>query len=99
VTGMSLSPDGKLLVIRTYFRAHCFFLGNRTHNDEKLCTGKSTSLSIPIQRQGEAICFCKDSHSVLLTSEKKFRPIWQLSLPKDLEKDATQTAPANGKRK
>ena len=80
VTGMAFSPDGKKLVIRSYFGAS---LLRRPEGKTWLETVNETepiALSLPLQSQGEAICFSADSESLLITSELKNAIIWQVSL-------------------
>ena len=37
-------------------------------------------LPMPLQHQGEAICFSSDSQSVLVTSERAKQPIWKINI-------------------
>ncbi len=48
---------------------------------------KPTALSLPLQSQGEAICFSTDSESLLVTSEMKNAIIWQVSLDQKSKKE------------
>ena len=65
-----------------------------------------------IERQGEAICFSKDGQSVIVTSEFRKQPIWQVKIdngrdaessdPQDKVESSTGSAPKpteNGKGK
>lgn len=80
VTGMDISSDGSKLIVRTYFQAHSFQLKDRSPVAPQLLSGKPRRISIPVQIQGEAICFCRDNQSVILTSERTAQPIWRLNL-------------------
>lgn len=80
VTGMDFSPDGKRLIIRNYLNAHLYA---RTGNETWISVVSKTkpeTIVLPLQRQGEAICFSPDSESVIVTSEFKRQPIWQVNL-------------------
>jgi hypothetical protein len=80
VTGLDFSPDGKRLIIRNYLNAHLY---NREGNEvweTVVSKTKPVTIVLPLQRQGEAICFAPDSQSVILTSELKSQPIWQVKL-------------------
>ena len=80
VTGMAFSDDNKKLVIRTYFGC---FLYEKKDGKTWLETVNETELksrALPLQTQGEAICFFKDANSMLLTSELKGAFIWEVRL-------------------
>ena len=81
VTGMAFSPDGRRLIIRNYVNAH-FYTRSDGQTWEEVVTGtKPTPVVLPLQSQGEAICFTPDSKSVLITSEFKRSTIWKVDLP------------------
>ena len=80
VTGMSFSPDGNRLIIRNYLNAHLFTSEEGKSWKEVLSSQKPKSVVLPIQRQGEAICFTPDSKGVIVTSEFKRQPVWQINL-------------------
>ncbi len=80
VTGMDFSPDGKQLIIRNYVNAHLFTRNGNESWASVVSRSKPATIVLPLQRQGEAICFSRDSQSVILTSELKSQPIWQVKL-------------------
>ena len=93
VTGMAFSPDGKRAVIRNYLEMYLFEMqpsgGNissggskHTHSDwaDVFKNQKAVVLPMPLQHQGEAICFSSDSQSVYVTSEKTKQPIWKINI-------------------
>ncbi|MEL7496073.1 MAG: hypothetical protein AAFN77_00580 [Planctomycetota bacterium] len=80
VTGMSFSPDGRKLLIRNYFNAHLYRRTGNTSWQETIAAAKPDRIVLPLQRQGEAVCFLNDSKSVLLTSEVEGQPIWKIDL-------------------
>lgn len=80
VTGMAFSPDGKKLVIRNYFNAHLYRRSETETWRETIAQTKPEVMAMPLQLQGEAICFTADSMSVMVTSERKGQPVWRVSL-------------------
>ncbi len=90
VTGMAISPNGKRLAIRNYLSAHLF---ERLAVDGKLPTWESVfrnskpkSVPMPLQVQGEAICFTSDNEHVVLTSETARQTIWKVHVAVDSER-------------
>ncbi len=82
VTGMSISPNGKRLAIRNYLSAHLF---ERVAVEGKLPTweqvfrdSKPKSVPMPLQVQGEAICFTRDNEHLVVTSETARQTIWKV---------------------
>ncbi len=80
VTDMAFSPDGKRLIVRNYLNAHLYIRPPGKNWHETVSTEKPKTIALPIQRQGEAICFTPDSKSVIVTSEVAGQPIWQVDL-------------------
>ncbi|MFT5301371.1 MAG: hypothetical protein ACI814_002174 [Mariniblastus sp.] len=104
VTGMSFSPDGKHLIIRNYLNAHLFSRTDDQSWEKTIMSSKPQTVVLPLQRQGEAICFATDSEHVILTSEFTGQPIWRLSLKRnidefDRDKSKTDPAPTNDAKK
>ena len=84
VTGMDFSPDGKRLIIRNYLNAHLY---SRVDETWETVINKTIPnvVILPIQRQGEAVCFTEDSQSLILTSEMVRQPIWKVNLKSNFE--------------
>ena len=82
VTGMSFSPDGNRAVIRTYLDFHLYEKSTAADKPwaEFFKSHKPIALPLPLQAQGEAICFSADSKSVVVTSEKAGQAIWKIDI-------------------
>jgi hypothetical protein len=87
VTGMAFSPDGKRVVIRNYLEMRLFEKPASSDGKDRpqdwadiFKNQESVVLPMPLQAQGEAICFSSDSQSVYVTSEKKQQPIWKINI-------------------
>jgi len=80
VSGMSFSPDGKKLIIRNYLTAHLFVRPSDKTWQQTVIQQKPTIVALPLQSQGEAICFTEDSQSVIVTSEGVRQRIWKIDL-------------------
>jgi hypothetical protein len=80
VTGMAFSPDGKKLIIRNYLTAHLYVRPPEKNWQQTINETKPKVVGIPLQGQGEAVCFTADSKSLVVTSEGKRQPIWRVSL-------------------
>ena len=80
VSGMSFSPDGKKLIIRNYLTAHLFIRPENKNWQQTVVEQKPLIVALPLQIQGEAICFAEDSQSVIVTSEGVGQPIWKIDL-------------------
>ena len=84
VTGMAISPDGNRLAIRNYLSAHLF---EREPVDGVLPSwetvfknSKPRVVPMPLQVQGEAICFSRDNQHLIVTSETARQPIWKVRI-------------------
>ena len=91
VTGMAFSPDNQRLVIRNYFGAWLYEKAGGKTWQETVTESKAKTLSVPLQSQGEAICFSADGQSLLVTSEFKNAIIWQVSLDQDANRKKNET--------
>lgn len=80
VTGMAFSNDNRKLVIRNYFGYYLFEKANDETWQEVIRNAKPVSKPLPLQSQGEAICFSSDGKSLLLTSELAGAIIWKVDL-------------------
>ncbi|QEG21265.1 hypothetical protein MFFC18_11200 [Mariniblastus fucicola] len=87
VTGMAFSPNNKRLIVRNYFGAWLFEKGEGKTWLQTVTETKPTVLSVPLQSQGEAICFAADSEAAILTSELKGAIIWKVALDQNARKD------------
>ena len=95
ITGMSFSPDGTKLVVRTYFTAMLFTKPAGKSWEEVMQDAKPIMLPIPIQSQGEAICFTDDSRSLIVTSEQVRSTIWKIVLNDENAEDGNDESTAN----
>ena len=84
VTGMAISPDGKTLAIRNYLNAHLFkreiVAGKLASWEETFENSKPRSIPMPLQVQGEAICFTRDGNHLIVTSETAQQAIWKVKI-------------------
>jgi len=89
VTGMSISPDGKRLAIRNYLSAHLFervlAAGEMPSWEQVFNNSKPKTLPMPLQVQGEAICFTNDNEYLIVTSETVRQPIWKVRIASEKE--------------
>jgi hypothetical protein len=77
VTGGDISRDGRRVVIRTYFSILLY----EAPSLPKFSTVAPKSLPVPLERQGEAICFDEDNRRLITTSEGKPCRVSSVSLP------------------
>ena len=90
VSGMAFSPDGKKLIIRNYLTAHLFVRPVDKTWQQTVVEQKPVLVALPLQSQGEAICFTADSQNVVVTSEGVRQPIWKIDLGVYFDKIKTQ---------
>ncbi|MBI1760684.1 MAG: hypothetical protein HYR56_04535 [Acidobacteria bacterium] len=76
VTGAATSPDGKRVVIRTYFTA--LELARTGGKFETLFNAEPQTIKIPLEKQGEAISYTLDGKALVTTSEKLPAPFFQM---------------------
>jgi hypothetical protein len=79
-TGGDFAPNGKQFVLRTYVAAYLWKLDAGQTLAEALKT-RPRRLFLPLSQQGEAICFRADSKALLITSEGKNAPLYEVPLP------------------
>jgi hypothetical protein len=91
VTGMAFSNDNRRLVIRSYFSACLFQRADDKTWAETVQQTKPSQLAMPLQSQGEAICFSEDGKSVLVTSEMQSSTIWQVRIDQSSETEDSET--------
>lgn len=99
VTGMAFSSDGKRLIVRNYFNAHLYSRRDGESWEEIVRKTRPQPVVMPLQAQGEAICFTPDSQSVIVTSEFSNQAIWQVNLDwyfeRSREKNQTPSPPVS----
>ena len=94
VTGMSISAEGNRLLIRTYLAAFFYSRDEERSWAEVLAEDRPANIGLPLQRQGEAVCFSSDSDHFVVTSESTRQAIWQVNLRAQLDPPA-ETVPAD----
>ena len=82
VTGAAISRDSKQLIYCNYVAAALINRPPAMDWDNHLREAKFKRLALPVQRQGEAVCFSVDGKSIVVASEKAKQPIWKIALPK-----------------
>ena len=81
-TSGDISPDGKLMVLLTYFSAY-WSVG---------VTGELHAFPVTEQQQDEGISFTRDGKSILVDSEGKYTGVYRIPLPADaIAADAAAT--------
>lgn len=76
-TALDVSPDGRRLVVLTYGDAYGWTRGEGETWADAL-KRPATKIGLPRREQGESICFGLDGKSLLLTSEGRPCPVWEL---------------------
>ncbi len=79
VTGMDFYGDDQL-IIRNYVFAHLLQRKKGGSWQQQFQRRQFSMVSLPIQRQGEAICFDTDGNSVIVASEFRRQPLYQVKL-------------------
>lgn len=77
VTSGDISPDGRAVVIRTYFSILLY----RPAQLPNFSKSQPVSLPVPVERQGEAICFDSEGRRLITTSEGRPCRVSSVSLP------------------
>jgi hypothetical protein len=85
ITGGSVSPDGRVVVLRTYLDAYIYSVPG----DDLVAAlqGVPRQINLPSQPQGEGVAFAADGQAILLSSEGVDTPI--LRLPRSSGEDST----------
>lgn len=78
LTGGSISPDGKHIVICDYFAAYELELPQNDGNFDDIWKQKIAKINLSERKQGEAVSYSSDGKSIYATSEKKNSPIIQV---------------------
>lgn len=81
VTGAAISRDSRELVFCNYVAAGWMNRPPAMDWGHYLVAADFKMLALPVQRQGEAICFTADGKSLVVVSEKVKQPIWKIALP------------------
>jgi hypothetical protein len=89
-TDGAFAPDGRTFVIRGYWGADIYRAPGK----------KIADVSVPNQKQGEGITYTADGRSLLLSSEGRNQPLWQVPVPaKALPARTSGGPPANSSGK
>jgi hypothetical protein len=80
ITGGSISPDGKSVVLCDYFRGYTATIESSRFDD--IWSSDWKAFSLGRREQGEAICYSANGKSVLATSEGPSPPLIQVILRK-----------------
>jgi hypothetical protein len=89
-TDGAFAPDGRTFVIRGYWGADIYRAPGK----------KIADVSVPNQKQGEGITYTADGRSLLLSSEGRDQPLWQVPVPaKALPARTSGGSPANSSGK
>ncbi len=90
-SGGAFSPTGDRLVIRNRDTAFVWWIDG---GDVVASLAKQpTRVPLPMQRQGEGVCFTPDGHSLLINSEGTSQPMWMVPLPRAVDAAALPAAP------
>ena len=81
VTALDFSQDGRLLIARDYYYGYLFQRKEAESWIESLQGKRPAKFNLPVESQGEAICFDIDGQSLFVTSEFSRQPIWQMTIP------------------
>ncbi|GAA4104621.1 hypothetical protein [Nonomuraea soli] len=94
-TGAAFSPSGDRLVIRDDTTAYLWKVSGG--DVAGALRAAPIRVSLPDQRQGEAVTFTPDGRSLLVSSEGPAQPVWQVPLPIEAGgvPPATALAPAS----
>jgi hypothetical protein len=75
LTGGSISPDGKRVVVCDYFAAYEIVLPDTAKNFDEIWKQKPQKIELGERAQGEAIAYAADGKAIYATSEEKNSPL------------------------
>lgn len=75
LTGGSISPDGKRVVICDYFAAYEIVLPKSAKNFDEIWKQKPQKIELGQREQGEAIAYAADGKAIYATSEERDSPL------------------------
>ena len=75
LTGGSIAPDGRRVVICDYFAAYEIELPKTAKNFDEIWKQKPRKIQLGQREQGEAVAYSADGKSIYATSEKKDSPL------------------------
>jgi hypothetical protein len=78
VTAGSVSPDGSLIVLKTYYGGYIY---RATEGFDSWVKSTAIPVQFPLEKQGEAVCFSADSAYLLSSSEGTPCPIQVFRVP------------------
>ncbi len=80
ITAADISGDGSVLAFRTYYAGFVFYRDEGQSWSEAISQTEAAPFPLPFQMQGEGLCLFPDGKAILLSSEKKQQPFWQIRL-------------------
>jgi hypothetical protein len=86
VTGMDISRDGRLLAVRSYFYVYFYVRGAEESWLDVVQRPASKGHRLPVQRQGESLCFLPAGNKLLSISEGKRQPVLEIAIPEEFLK-------------
>lgn len=89
-TGADMHSDGKNLLTCNYVLGSRYTRKLAANWERELQGQESTRFGLPVQRQGEAICFAADGKSAIVVSEFGNQPIWKIEIGLAIEASQTQ---------
>lgn len=75
LTGGSISPDGKRVVVCDYFAAYEIVLPATAKNFDEIWKQKPQKIELGQREQGEAVAYAADGKAIYATSEEKNSPL------------------------
>ncbi len=79
-TGGDISPDGTRMVVRTYLRGYQWHL-EANGNIARAFSVLPKVFLLPLTRQGEGIGYRHDNQAILITSEGRNSPLFEIAVP------------------